>query len=136
MDDAGWQALEAGGDAPVTLTRDEIGSMVQELRRTVRLATVTDVESTVVLARVVCRLDAKLTDLLPPEMYRQVQDPDRGMPEDHAVRICARVAPHLRTAVPMPFLAERDEAHVVDEFLRMIARALRRNRSILKQSVA
>lgn len=130
---AQWNEIEAAcAGKPAWMTREELASIGNEIARTVRIPYLGGGEEAMCLARCVRAVDAALCELLPPEVRALAHDPAQGMSEDQANVLRDRLAPLLAERVRLPVLPARDEEQLQRTTLEIVARALRKGRSLLQ----
>ncbi len=135
----------------ITLTGDQVRSIMDDADKTVELLSVQELEfiagklnekidlpflteeqENVVLVKIAKQIDRYLYSVLPNEVYAMVKDASNGISEGEAEKIKARLAKLINKCVDIPIVGEEVEQLIFKTILDLIALAMQKGKTLLE----
>ena len=108
------------------MTDEEIKDLAKRLNSKINVPLVSETTEEKILIKIVIQVDRFLYDNLPNEIYDLVRSMDKGIDDDEAKRLIARLSKLANDHIDIPYIPELAEYVAINFIIRVIINAARK----------
>jgi hypothetical protein len=114
------------------LTEDEVKALAERINGKVNIPVIGESGEEKILIKIILKIDNFMYDNLPNEFYDLIRAADKGIDEDEAKMISARLTKLANEKINLPFLSETAEEKILGYVIEMIMNSATKNQDLNK----
>ncbi|MEE4285770.1 MAG: hypothetical protein V2I31_06465 [Mariniphaga sp.] len=114
------------------LTEDEVKALAERINGKVNIPVIGESGEEKILIKIILKIDNFMYDNLPNEFYDLIRAADKGIDEEEAKMISARLTKLANEKINLPFLSETAEEKILGYVIEMIMNSATKNQDLNK----
>jgi hypothetical protein len=114
------------------LTEDEVKALAERINGKVNIPVIGESGEEKILIKIILKIDNFMYDNLPNEFYDLIRAADKGIGEEEAKMISARLTKLANEKINLPFLSETAEEKILGYGIEMIMNSATKNQDLNK----
>ncbi len=112
------------------LTEEQIETLANKVNKEVNISIIGERLEFILIRFGIRRLDAKLQEVLPPDLYKMLEDASDGLSDEEIKVIEDKVVTILNEKVNVPILDEEQEKKLITAMMDKIIKALQKGKTL------